>query len=345
FFDVLDAAFRSLNRSNPNLTSSCWRCYDSYPPFCEAVALDVPFSSSSDDSPARCRWDTPRKGIALNRVRGRGVCFGNTTLAKGDGAVCAETVVVDRTYKWAILSVAGMWVCHQAGVTPCVSLKLFNYSADFCVQVLIVPRVLYHPEEEMYHYWGEADSRLQKREILTGVTIATLLDSGVAGTATGGTSLATQQPGLSQLQTAIDEDLQKIEKSMTFLEQPLSSLSEAALQNRWGSDLLFLHRGGLCAAWQEESCFYADHTGVVRDSMAKLRERLAQRKRDREAQQGWIESWFNQSPWLTTLVSALMGPIVMVMLVLIFGPCLLNRLVLFVKRRLEKGNVLFAEHQ
>ncbi|NXE16397.1 ENV1 protein, partial [Lophotis ruficrista] len=260
-------------------------------------------------------------------------------------AVCAKTVRINRTYKWAIPSASGMWVCHRSGVTPCVSLKLFDASTDFCVQVLIVPRVLYHPDEERYSHWEGGNNRLKKREVLAAVTIATLLGLGVAGTATGVTSLATQQRGLSQLQAAIDEDLQKIEKSMTSLEQSLSSLSEVVLQNRRGLDLLFMQQGGLCAALKEECCFYADHTGVVRDSMAKLRERLAQRKKEREAQQGWIDSWFNHSQWLTTLISTLIGPIATFMIALIFGPCILSRLVSFVKSRLEKVNILLVERR
>ncbi|NXQ35724.1 ENV1 protein, partial [Alaudala cheleensis] len=74
--------------------------------------------------------------------------------------------------------------------------------------------------------------------------------------------------------------------------------------------------------------------------MAELRERLAQRKREKEAQQGWFESWFNQSPWLTTLISTLIGPLTMILLPLIFGPCILNGLVSFVKSRLERVNIL-----
>ena len=63
----------------------------------------------------------------------------------------------------------------------------------------------------------------------------------------------------------------------------------------------------------------------------------------RQAQQGWFESWFNHSPWLTTLISTLVGPIAMI-LTLIFGPCILNTLVSFVKSQLEKVNML-VEHQ
>ena len=74
---------------------------------------------------------------------------------------------------------------------------------------------------------------------------------------------------------------------------------------------------------------------ITEESLAKVREGLAQRKREREAQQGWFESWFQQSPWLTTLISTLLGPLLILLLMLTFGPYIINRLVAFVKKRIN----------
>ena len=78
--------------------------------------------------------------------------------------------------------------------------------------------------------------------------------------------------------------------------------------------------------------------------MAKVREGLAQCKREHEAQQGWFESWFQQSPRLTTLIATLLGPL-LILLMLTFGPCIINRLVAFVKERINTVQLFVLRQQ
>lgn len=109
--------------------------------------------------------------------------------------------------------------------------------------------------------------------------------------------------------------------------------------------MLFLKDRGLCAALREECCFYVDHLGVIKDSMSKLRERLDERQRDRETHQGWFKSWFSRSPWMTTLISSLMGPLLILLLLLILSPCVLNRLVTFIRERISAVQILMLCQQ
>uniref|UniRef100_A0A5F8G426 MLV-related proviral Env polyprotein-like n=1 Tax=Monodelphis domestica TaxID=13616 RepID=A0A5F8G426_MONDO len=81
-----------------------------------------------------------------------------------------------------------------------------------------------------------------------------------------------RERSLLTMLTTVFLDLSELEMSVNFLEKSLSSLVEMVLQNRQGLDLLFFKQGGLCVALGESSCFYANHSGIIQESLALLRE-------------------------------------------------------------------------
>ncbi|KFQ41562.1 hypothetical protein N333_11619, partial [Nestor notabilis] len=341
---MLQASYQLLNKTNPNLTEHCWLCYGIQPPVYEAVGVSHIPTRSNASNPVQCNWNTERQGITLAHVMGSGVCVGKVPTHKKH--LCVNTAQDKIPAKWLILANNTKWVCSTIGVTPCLSLDIFNETSEYCVQLTIVPKIFYHPEDFAYNSHITLDHHLSKREPLTALTIALLMFMGGAGIGTGVASLVQQNKEFSALRMAVDEDLARLEQSISALEKSIRSLSEVVLQNRRGLDLMFLKQGGVCAVLKEECCVYADHTGIVRDTMTKLQEGLEKRKREREAaQQNWFASWFNHSPWLTTLVSTLIGPIAMILIALILGPCILNRLVSFVKSRLESVNIMLLRRQ
>lgn len=330
---LIEGAFLVLNRTNPNMTQSCWLCFASSPPYYEGIGQDRKINATPDHT--RCPWGNTQK-LTLAAVSGRGLCIGQVPSDKTH--LCNQTNTTQfEEGQYLVPPLDTAWAC-DTGLTPCVHTSVFNQSKNYCVLVQLIPRLLYHDDGS---FIDEFDHKTRwKREPVT-LTLAVLLGLGVAaGVGTGGAALVQGPQYYNELRAAMDTDLGTIEQSITKLEESLTSLSEVVLQNRRGLDLLFLKEGGLCAALKEECCFYADHSGVIKDSMSKLRERLDRRRRERESGQGWFESWFNRSPWLTTLVSTLAGPLIILMLLLTFGPCILNKLVAFIKERISAVQVM-----
>ena len=81
-----------------------------------------------------------------------------------------------------------------------------------------------------------------------------------------------------ELSVTIHKDVQHLQ-GMGDLSDSLFSLAEIVLHR--GLDLLFLQQGELCAALKE-GCFYVEKTGMVKESMRKVREGLEKRQRERE---------------------------------------------------------------
>lgn len=339
---ILQASFDVLNRTYPNMTQECWLCFDIRPPFYEAVGSLAEITTSNDDNPRGCKWSDreiteKQPGITIPRVMGNGLCIGKVPPEKGP--LCNKTIPLNES-KWIISGNNSKWVCMKTGLTPCISTDVLNRTQDFCIQVIVFPRVIYHPKEYVLEYRLTANHHLVKREPLTVLTLAVLLTLAGAGAGTGVTALVSQPQKLNVLRSSVDEDLRKIDESITALTKSVRSLSEVVLQNRRGLDLLFWQQGGLCVALREECCTYVDNTGIVFDTLGELRRQIERREKERESYQSWYENWFSHSPWLTTLLSTIAGPVILLILGLTFGPCIFNKLIEIVKGRLEAAHLL-----
>jgi hypothetical protein len=69
----------------------------------------------------------------------------------------------------------------------------------------------------------------------------------------------------------------------------LDSLSAVVLQNRRGLDLITAEKGGIYVFLGEECCFYANQSGIVRENVCELLERIKARERNEETflNTGW----------------------------------------------------------
>jgi hypothetical protein len=61
-WNLVNAAFLTLNHTNPNMSTSCWLCYDERPPFYEAIGLNVTYNVSTTENPTQCSWGNHKRG-------------------------------------------------------------------------------------------------------------------------------------------------------------------------------------------------------------------------------------------------------------------------------------------
>lgn len=120
-------------------------------------------------------------------------------------------------------------------------------------------------------------------------------------------------------------------------------MPEVVLQNRRGLDLLFFQQGGLCADLKEECCFYADKTGLVENSLQKVRESLQKRQREREKSEVWYKNWFSASS-LLTLLPNILGPFIGLLLLVSFGPWVFRKLTDFIKAQVDSATKQVSVH-
>ena len=334
YLNLLDGTFLALNNSQPNLTSSCWLCLTPSSHLSGYAQDLTPLNISTLNQDSSCNWNDATIGLTVE-IEGKGLCVGNPTPAD-DGtykSLCSTKMALNSFNTNSFLRPPNgtRWVCYSSGLQQCVSTAYLNTERDFCVTVVLIPKVTYHPGDEILITQEHGNHR-SKRAI--GIAVAAIL--GATGAATGLGTLIYQQVSLQPAFASMDSDIKRLEESIKFLEHSHSSLAEVVLQNRRGLDLLFFKEGGLCAALGEECCFYTNHSGVIRSNLATIRKNLEDRQKHRESK-SWaalpFPSWLELSPWLTSLIVTIGGVLLIILLLLIGGPPLVTLILNLLKRQ------------
>uniref|UniRef100_A0A7N4PJM8 Envelope glycoprotein n=1 Tax=Sarcophilus harrisii TaxID=9305 RepID=A0A7N4PJM8_SARHA len=334
---LVNASVHTIRKISNTSLDDCWVCYSSSPPFYEGIAHFGNLTFTNDSS--ILRWGiTDKHGLTLSRISGLGLCLLGPPMLPPlqlEG-ICNRTVTITTSSTYVAAPNNSYFAC-SSGLTTFVVTSSFISNRDYCVEVSLLPHLTIRYPDEFLRFWeqGTDHSVREKREPLTAVTLAVLIGLGAVGTGTGIASFVTSNTQYAQLSAAIDRDLQELQSGLENLKDSVASLAEVILQNRRGLDLLFLQQGGLCAALKEECCFYTDKLGLVEDSLQKVKESLEKRKKEREQKESWYQNWFSTSPWLTTLLPSLLGPLVSILLLLSFGPWAFNRLTTFIKSQVD----------
>lgn len=333
---LANATAQSLANSS---YETCWICFSPVPPFYEGIAVNTTDIISTNQS-GLTRWinfpqSSASPGQTLSQLSGIGTCIhgANLLLPPELTPICNSSLIPDTSHQFMVAPNGTYFAC-SFGITPTVVPLLLTKNHEYCVVVMLVPRISIRPPTDLLPFSG---SPRTKREPVTAITLAVLLGLGVTGAGTGIASIVNTRQQLFTLSLAIDKDIQALQEGLNNLKESLVSLSEVVLQNRRGLDLLFLKDGGLCAALKEECCFYKDRTGLVQDSIDKVRKSLEARQKQREKDEAWYKNWFSTSPLFSTLLPSLLGPFIGLLLLLTFGPWAFRRITDLIKRQVDSA--------
>ncbi|XP_063462309.1 uncharacterized protein LOC129398425 [Pan paniscus] len=167
---------------------------------------------------------------------------------------------------------------------------------------------------------------------------ASFMAAGLAGGALGHTLIESNKL-YQQFAVAIEESAE----SLASLQRQLTSLAQVTLQNRRALDLLTAEKGSTCMFLKEDCCFYINESGLVEDQVQQLR-KLSTEVRTRQFASA-ADQWWNSS--MFSLLAPFLGPLLSLLFLLTVGPCVVNRILRFVKEKFDTVQliVLRAQYQ
>lgn len=234
---LMQRSFLVLNSTETSITSSCWFCRDTAPPYYEGIAVMGNYTLETDHDQGG--WHS-KASLTLPEVTGQRFCIG--AVRNSTQALCNQTLASPTSQGNLIPLNDTWWVC-ASGFTPCGHTKVLNDSKGFCVLVQLVPGLLYLSTEELLNRLEGPVLGRVKREPVSTLTLSILLGASLGRLGVGTASIITQNQHYSSQCVAIG--VEWLENSVFHLWESLTSLAEVVLQTRRGLDLIFLRQGGL----------------------------------------------------------------------------------------------------
>ena len=130
-----------------------------------------------------------------------------------------------------------------------------------------------------------------------------------------------------KLSQELNEDMEQVVESFVSVQRQINLLASVALQNRRTLELLIGEKGETCLFRGEDCCYFVNEIGIVQGTVKELRDRI--RWCRKELQNLYTpQSLFQQA--LTWLLPFL-GALVLIILLLLYGPCLFNLFQMFLR--------------
>jgi hypothetical protein len=121
------------------------------------------------------------------------------------------------------------------------------------------------------------------------------------------------------------------------MQRSLSSLACMVMEHCLALDFLLAKQGGVCAITNTSFCSYINISGIVEEHTGYILQQAKWLKEHSLETQVSTQVWDQIKCWLlsTTWYLHFLGPTVAIILLFVFGPCILNLLVKFVSSRLK----------
>ena len=190
---------------------------------------------------------------------------------------------------------------------------------QICFSILLTPEISVYTEDQFLTAFSPKSQA--KRAILLPVLIGAGI---VTGTGTKIGDIGSSVGLYHRLSQEINENMEWVADSVVTLQSQINSLVAVFLQNRWALNLLTSEKGGTCIFLEEEFCYFVNLSEIVKTKVKGLKERIQCRHQENTQSREWdLTDW---ASWLPALV----GPLFSIILLVTFGPCILNTLVSFI---------------